>query len=171
MTRRLLVGVFLMVTGMLVLFHSAHAQGLEGLSYYTFAFDVTENTIENFTFSFSDNETDQAADNATADNQTATGGVSILVQNKSFVTPTGSYIATGNFFNGTWQATEKEYSSYYQENMYTYYSLIFFGGAFINKFFLAGVMYSTITTQSVALGTDKKSTVAPFMGILVNTGD
>ena len=168
MARRLLIFV---LTGVLLLFQSAHAQDFDGLSYYTFAFDVTENTIENFNFSFSENETETTTDNETTDNQTVTGSVSISVQNKTFVTKTGSYIASGNFFNGAWQATEKEYSAYYQENMYTYYSLIFFGGAFINKFFLAGVMYNTTTTQSVALGTEESVTVAPFLGILVNTSD
>ena len=148
------------------------AQGLEGNSYYVLALDLRENSIQHFTWTFSSSSSGGGADNETeavTDNETQSGTVVFDVEDRTFDNSTGTYLATGNIFTGSWEAAEENYSNYYEENITTYYSFLFFGVTFANDFFTAGIIYSNITTKSSIKGTEKESRIVPFFGIMLST--
>ncbi len=148
------------------------AQGFAGNSYYVYAFGLLKKSLTNYTFTFADNETSAGSDNGTesnSDNATRTGSVTISQAGKIFESSSGSYIATGNLYNGTWEATEKAYSSYYEENIYSYYSFQFFGTTLMEGFFTSGIIYSTLTTESASQGKNIETGIILFFGTLVNT--
>ena len=157
--------------------YESQAEGLDGNSYYTYIFDVNNNEFQHFTWTFtgsgsdevSDNETDAGEDNET--NVTQRGAVTIDVEDKTFDNATGTYFSRRYLFNGSWEGVVTTYSDYYQENIYTYYSYLFFGISLFNNSNNFGVVYSIVTTESTKKGTEKTSGFMPFYGLLVSTSE
>ena len=170
-----------------VLFVPATASAISGNAYYTFTFDTGPYGLQHFTLAFSesssstpggDNETTQQADNATL-----TGEVTISADGRSFQDASGTYIANGNFFNGSWQATEALYSPFYETTVYTHHSLLFFGISLAGDVITTGVMYSTTKSEPqtaapasnagmlVAMATEEEMLIVPFLGVLVSLSE
>jgi hypothetical protein len=145
---------------------SAEAR-ISGKSYYTFVLDYTSSAFQNFTWRFTDNSSGGSSDNSTGDNSTQ-GTVSISVQAKTLDNETSTYMTLGSFFNGTWQAAEKQYSTFYAADIYTYYSFLFFGVSLYNNYFITGFIYSDTVIESVAKDTEEILSTIPFFGIVIS---
>ena len=172
--RRILYIVMCSVFVLTMLFSTtALAQeGPEGNTYYCFTADLGSNSAKHFTLNFTETGSDETeTDNETGETDNATtwenGTVSISVENKTFDNETGMYRSLGLFFNGVWEAVEVNYSSFYQENIYTYYSYVFTGVTFANDLFATGMIFSTLTEESVSKGKVVKTGLVPFAGMLV----
>ena len=148
---------------------SAVASEVAGKSYYTITFDMSMTALQDFTWSFGPVAGGSTSDNAT-DNATQ-GEVSISAQAKTFDNATGSYLALGNFFRGTWKATEINYSSFYEADIYTYYSFLFFGVVFRQSSYITGIVYSDTIIKSTAKDTEEIKTIFPYLGILVERSE
>ena len=174
MVKRSFCFLILILITAIFLLTSVRAQGLDGNSYYTFTIDWSENSLKYFTWTFSNSGTGGSTDNETGngtDNETQKGTVTIDVEDKTFDNSTGTYLVSGNIFRGSWEAAEKNYSNYYSEDIYTYYSVLFFGVFFADNSYTAGIIYSNITIKSSTKGTEKESRIVPFFGILVSTSE
>ncbi|MEI6126585.1 MAG: hypothetical protein WCQ99_08555 [Pseudomonadota bacterium] len=141
----------------------AKASEVAGHNYYTMTFDAGINALQAFTWSFG--PADAVSDNAT-DNSTR-GEVSISAQAKTFDNSTGAYVGRGNFFRGTWKAVEKNHSAFYEADIYTYYSFLFFGVVFVQSSCVTGIIYSDTIIKSTAKDTEEIKSFIPFVGILV----
>jgi len=136
--------------------------------YYTTTILTGGNSFQNFTWTFGASQTGSQSDNETsASDNESQGDVSISAQAKTFDNETGSYMGTGNFFHGTWEAAEVQYSSFYAADIYTYYSFLFFGVVFAQSSFITGYILSETTIKSSALDSEQIRTVMPFFGILI----
>jgi len=159
----------------------AQADGLDGNGYYTVIFDVNKNEFQHFTWTFarsesaggsdnvSDNGTDTGEDNETGETQR--GSVTIDVEDKTFDNATGTYFSRRYLFNGSWEGVVTTYSDYYQENVSTYYSYLFFVLSLFTNAHNFGVVYSTVTTTSGTKGTEKETGFLPFYGLRVSTSE
>jgi hypothetical protein len=149
-----------------VLFLPCAEAGIGGKDYYTFAPDYTNSTFQNFTWRFGDNETEGDSDNESTDNTTTTqGSVRISAQATELDNETGAYMTLGILFNGTWEAATKEYSAFYEADIYTYYSFLFYGVAFYRGAYVAGLIYSDTIIESTAKDTEEIISIMPFFGI------
>jgi hypothetical protein len=137
-----------------------------GRKYYVLAFNVSTMALEQFNWMFADNVTDNAT-SAGADNETATGLVTIEQAGKTFIEARGTYLATGDAYNGSWEGTEKNYSAYYEADIYTYYSFLFYGIGLIENTFTSGIIYSTTREESKAKEPKEYTSVMPYIGFLV----
>ena len=172
MGKRALCVLILIPISTIFFFTPVLAQGLDGNSYYTLIPDWRENELQHFTWTFSSSSSGGGADNETevvTDNETQSGTVMFDVEDRTFDNSTGTYLVNGNIFTGSWEGAEENYSNYYEENITTYYSFLFFGVTFANDFFTAGISYSNITTKSSIKGTEKESRIVPFFGIMLST--
>ncbi len=149
---------------------SVMAQEVAGNTYYCISLDVRTAMPQHFNLAFSGSS--GSSDNATSesDNGTQDGTITVSVDGVNFDNATGTYLMTNGIFNATWEAASAEKSTYYNETIYTYYSYFVVGLSFLNNFFTAGVVTSTVTEVSEAKGTVKDSGVAPFVGILISSG-
>jgi hypothetical protein len=144
------------------------AQEINGNTYYIYALDVNEMFLQQFTWEFSDNATESSTDNGT-DNAKGSGIIAIEQAGKTFENSSGSYISTGNFYRGSWEATEKNFSNYYEEDIYIYYSFLFYGVNLLNTTYTAGIIYSTTREKTTTKGTEEYLKVLPYIGILVSS--
>lgn len=133
-----------------------------GRKYYVLAFNLSTTALEQFNWMFADNAT-----SAGADNETATGLVIIEQAGKTFTEASGTYLATGDSYNGAWEGTEKNYSAYYEADIYTYYSFLFYGISLAEKTFTSGIIYSTVREESTATEPKEYTSVMPYIGFLV----
>ncbi len=179
--------IFVVIIGVVGLcgLQTLWAQDFDGNKYFVQGFDIQNMTFEQFNWTFAadetdagDNQTDPGGDNQTdpgGDNETAggsdnstSGSVTIEQPGKTFTNSAGSYIATGSVFRGQWQATQENYSNYYEETIYTYYTFLFIGAVFANDVRMIGNIYSTTTVQSDTKGTETYTGIVPFLGVLVS---
>ena len=144
-----------------MLFLPGAEAGIVGKTYYAFLFDYAGGAFQNLKLTFAEAGSDNASstDNATQDS------LSIAVQATSLDNETGAYSVQGILFNGTWQAAKKEYSSFYQADIYTYYSFLIYGIAFYRGAYIAGVIYSDTLVKSTAKDTEEIVSLLPFFGI------
>jgi len=133
-----------------------------GRKYYVLSFNTTTKALEQFNWLFSDNATA-----AEADNGSSTGTVIIEQPGKTFADASGTYLADGDFYNGLWEATEKKYSSYYETDIYTYYSFLFYGTQLADNVLTAGIIYSTVREESTATDPKEYTSMMPYFGFLV----
>jgi hypothetical protein len=152
----------------------AGAQDVGGREYYAYSIDIRTGMLQHCTLAFGDSG-DNATSGDSGDNATsgdgalpASGALDISLESETFDTASGSYLLSGRLFNGTWEASQSEFSAYYGETVFTYYSFLIAGLSFGNSFFVGGLMNTTITEVSQARGTLKSSAAVPFMGVLVS---
>lgn len=159
----------------LAMVSGAGAQHIGGREYYVYSLDILTGRLQHCTVSFGD-----SGDNATAVGDTVTavddalpasGTLAISVASETFDSADGSYLVSGRFFNGHWQASQSVYSDYYGEKIFTYYSFLIAGMSFGNGFSVGGVMHTTITEVSAAKGTHPHSAVVPFIGVLITISE
>ncbi len=166
-------GLFLSIFILFLFCYGASAQDFNGNTYYIFAYDCSINTLKNFTWTFSDNETgggDNETKTGSEDNGTSSGGsIIISQQGTTFKTAAGTYLSSGRFYHGSWEATEQEYSSYYEEIIFKYHSFLFYGTTFFDDFITFGIMYTTLTEESTSKGSIVTTAMVPFCGSLVST--
>lgn len=142
-----------------------HAEaGIVGKTYYTFLVDYSGSTFTNLKLTFAESDSDDS-DNASSTDNATTGSLSISVQATGLDNETGAYSVEGILFNGTWQAAKKEYSTFYQADIYTYYSFLFYGIAFYRGAYIAGVIYSDTLVKCTAKDTEEIVSLLPFFGI------
>lgn len=167
MKRYILINSLSILFFTLMFLPSAAAQ-VSGKSYYTFVLDYSSSAFQNFNWSFTANSSSGTSDNSSADNSTQ-GIVSITVQAKTLDNETSTYMTLGSFFNGTWQAVEKNYSTFYEADIYTYYSFLFFGVALYKNYYITGFIYSDTVIESVAKDTEEILSTMPFFGVVIST--
>jgi len=152
---------FMLSLSCFLLFLPCAEATIVGKTYYTFLFDYSGSAFQNLKLTFGEASSDNAS---TSDNATQ-GSLSITVQATDLDNETGAYTVDGILFNGTWQAAKKEYSSFYEADIYTYYSFLLYGIAFYRGAYIAGIIYSDTLVKSTAKDTEEIVSLLPFFGI------
>lgn len=150
---------------------AAQGQTLDGKTYYMYTIDVETASLQHSTITFTASDSAPESDNASSgsDNQTREAGtLSLSIENKNFDNATGTFMSRGIFFQGTWEGVETHYSSYYKENVYRYYSFLFYGVLAANGYGAAGFVLSTVTEQSASTETEVHRGIVPFLGVLIS---
>lgn len=140
----------------------AYGQNPEGSTYYTYSLDIMTGEPFHCRLAFSGSD-----DNATADNGTRTGTLTLSIENQEFDNATGSFVSAGRFFSANWEAAQAVYRPYYEETRYTFYSFLMVGTTVFDDGVIAGVAHNTITEQSVSQGTVGSSGYVPFVGLRI----
>jgi len=135
-----------------------------GRKYYVLTFNQATMSLEQFNWFFTDNATSGGTDNGSS-----TGMVTIEQAGKTFAEASGAYRADGDFYNGLWEASEKKYSPYYETDMYTYYSFLFYGINLADSTLTSGILYSTVREESTATEPKEYTSIMPYFGFLVAT--
>ncbi len=153
----------------------AYGQTLDGKAYYVYTIDVSTMTLQHSTISFTASSLAADSDNASSDSDNLTreaGAMTLSIESKNFDNATGTFMSRGMVFQGTWEGVESEYSSYYKENRYRYYSFFFYGVlAGGNGYGIAGVVISTVTEQSPSTEPRVYRGIVPFFGVMISEAE
>lgn len=145
-----------------ILCATAYGQTLAGSTYYTYSLDVRSGEPFHCRLAFSGSD-----DNATADNGTQTGALTLSIESQAFDNATGSFVSPGRSFSANWEAAQAVYSSYYEETVHTFYSFLMVGAVFFDDAVIAGLAHNTVTEQSESQGTVSSSGYVPFLGLRI----
>lgn len=161
MNRFKILSSLIVIGSLFLLFLPGAEARIVGKTYYVFFVDVARMAFDTISMRFEepDSDNESSADNATE------GRLHITVQGTTLDNETGAYSVKGILFNGTWEAAKQEYSSFYQADIYTYYSFLLYGIAFYRGAYIAGVIYSDTLVKCTAKDTEEITSILPFFGV------